>query len=71
MEHWAGEERRVRVTLTEDQINEIVEKTVEQVFQRMYADVGRGAIKKLAWISGAILMGLLLWLSSTGHMKVP
>lgn len=60
--NWDGEERRVKITLTEEQINDIVAKTVEQVFQQMYAEVGKSVVKKVLWIVGAIALAGMAWL---------
>lgn len=68
---WEGEERRVRVTLTEDQINEIVQKTVAQVFEQIYAEVGKSVVRKALWIIGALALTAMAWLVHKDAIKLP
>jgi tetrahydromethanopterin S-methyltransferase subunit G len=56
------------VHLTETQIDQIVDRAVTKVFDRIYAEVGRGVVKKLVWGIGLATMGLLIWLASKGDL---
>lgn len=69
--NWDGEERRVRITLTEEQINEIVEKTVSQVFEQIYAEVGKSVVRKALWIIGALTLTAMAWLVHKDVIKLP
>ncbi len=52
--------------LTEAQIDRIVDRAVAKVFDRIYTEVGRSVVKKLAWALGLIVTGLALWLYGKG-----
>lgn len=55
--------------LTEAQIGKIVDLAVAKVFERIYAEVGKSVLRKLAWAVGIAVTGLLLWLAGEG--KIP
>ena len=57
------------VQLTEAQINAIVDKAVEKTFNRVYQEVGKSILTKLAWLTGAAVIGLFMWLG--GHGSLP
>lgn len=60
-----GPERRARVHMTEDQINEIAEraakKAVESMTTLVYTEVGKGVLKKALFLVGAFAVGALTW----------
>ena len=57
------------VQLTEAQIDAIVDKAVEKTFNRVYQEVGKSLLTKLAWLTGAAVIGLFMWLG--GHGSLP
>ena len=57
------------VQLTEAQIDAIVDKAVEKTFNRVYQEVGRSILTKLAYLTGAAVVGLAMWLG--GHGSLP
>jgi tetrahydromethanopterin S-methyltransferase subunit G len=57
------------VKLTEVQIDAIVDKAVEKTFQRLYQEVGKSVLTKMAWLAGAAVIGLFMWLG--GHNSLP
>jgi tetrahydromethanopterin S-methyltransferase subunit G len=57
------------VQLTEAQIDAIVDKAVEKTFNRVYQEVGKSILTKLAWLTGAAVIGLFMWLG--GHGSLP
>lgn len=67
--HDGQDDRRQHVVLTEDQIEEIVDRAVEKAFLKVYTYVGRGTLNKLAWIVGLVVVGLLAWLAKTGNIQ--
>jgi len=56
------------VHLTEEQIDHIVDRAVTKVFERIYAEVGKNVLKKLAWAIGLSVTGLLIWLAGKGAL---
>ena len=61
-----GPERRTAAVLSDDQIEMIAEKAAEKALLKVYANVGRGIINKLAFIIGACVIGVLLWMGGKG-----
>jgi tetrahydromethanopterin S-methyltransferase subunit G len=57
------------VQLTEAQIDAIVDRAVEKTFNRVYQEVGKSILTKLAWLTGAAVVGLFMWLG--GHNSLP
>jgi len=57
------------VQLTEAQIDAIVDRAVEKTFNRVYQEVGKSILTKMAWITGAAVVGLFMWLG--GHNSLP
>jgi len=57
------------VQLTEAQIDAIVDRAVEKTFSRVYEEVGKSVLKKLAWLAGAAVVGLFVWVG--GHNVMP
>jgi tetrahydromethanopterin S-methyltransferase subunit G len=57
------------VQLTEAQIDAIVDRAVEKTFNRVYQEVGKSILTKLAWLTGAAVIGLFMWLG--GHNSLP
>ena len=57
-----------QVELTDDQIDAIAEKAAEVAFKKIYQEVGKSVLTKLAWLAGAAVVGAAMWLSGNGHM---
>lgn len=57
------------VQLTDAQIDAIAEKAAEKAFTKIYAEVGKSVLTKLAWLTGAAVVGLFIWLG--GHNSLP
>lgn len=57
------------IPLTDAQIEAIAERAAEVALNKVYTEVGRSVLKKLAWLTGAAVIGLALWLA--GHGSLP
>lgn len=57
------------VPLTDDQIEAIAERAAEVALNKVYTEVGKSVLKKLAWLAGAAVIGLAMWLA--GHNSLP
>lgn len=64
------DERRQTVTLTEEQLDHIVQKVADEVFNRIYAEIGKSLVKKLSWMFGISILGLFIYMASKGFIKV-
>lgn len=56
------------IPLTDDQIEAIAERAAEVALEKVYTEVGKSVLKKLAWLTGAAVIGLAMWLSSHGAL---
>ncbi len=54
--------------LTDAQIEAIAERAAEVALNKVYTEVGKNVLKKLAWLTGAAVLGLAMWLSSHGSL---
>lgn len=57
-----------QVQLTDAQIDVIAERAAEVALNKVYADVGRGVLKKLTWLLGVTVVGLAIWLAGNGSL---
>ncbi len=55
--------------LTDSQIELIAERAAEVAIEKVYTEVGKTVLKKLAWLTGVVVMGMALWLG--GHGSLP
>lgn len=54
------------VQLTDEQIEAIAERAAEVAFEKIYKEVGKSVLTKLAWMAGAAVVGLFIWFGG-GH----
>lgn len=57
------------IQLTDAQIEAIAERAAEVALNKVYTEVGKSVLKKIAWLTGAAVIGLALWLA--GHNSLP
>lgn len=61
------------IQLTEEQMDAIAEraadKAIAKITQNIYAEVGRGIVKRMIWILGAAGVGIWAYLKSGGWIK--
>lgn len=58
-----------QIQLTDDQIEAIAERAAEVALNKVYTEVGKSVLKRMAWLTGAAVIGLALWLA--GHSSLP
>lgn len=56
------------IPLTDAQIEAIAERAAEVALNKVYAEVGKNVLKKLAWLTGVAVIGLALWLAGNGSL---
>ena len=61
-------ERQAYGGLTEAEIDAIAERAAERALEKVYADVGKGVLKKISLVLGATVIGLFVWLKSKGYI---
>ena len=54
------------VQLTDEQIEAIAERAAEVAFEKIYKEVGKSVLTRLAWMAGAAVVGLFMWVGA-GH----
>lgn len=57
------------IPLTDAQIEAIAERAAEVALNKVYTEVGKTVLKRLAWLTGAAVIGLAMWLG--GHGALP
>lgn len=60
-----GHERR-KTALSEAEIEIIAERAAEKALERVYMEVGKAFLKRIAFLAGATLIGFFMWLKSKG-----
>jgi hypothetical protein len=64
-----GGERRKFGGLTDEEIDHIAEKAAEKAFEKVYLQVGKSVLAKLAWMLGAAVVGLFILLGGGTHFS--
>jgi hypothetical protein len=54
--------------LTDAQIEVIAERAAEVALEKVYTEVGKSVLKKIAWLAGAATVGLFMWLGNHGSL---
>ena len=55
--------------LTDEQIEDLVEKVTERVIENVYISIGQSVVKKFFWIIGLGALSLLTYLAGNGSFK--
>ena len=58
-----------KITLTDEQLEQLVEKVTEKVIENVYISIGKSIVKKFFWIVGVGTVALFAWMSTNGHLK--
>lgn len=58
------------INLTDDELEELVEKVTERVLNNMYSSVGRNVIQKFTWIVGVLVISILTYFAGSGHINI-
>lgn len=54
--------------LMDAQIDAIAEKAARRALQIVYAEIGQNVLRKLAWLTGVVVIGLALWLAGKNSL---
>lgn len=54
--------------MTEAQIDAIAERAAEVALNKVYTEVGKSVLKKMAWFAGAATVGLVMWLAGNNAL---
>ncbi len=61
-------DQKHNLPLTDAQIEAIAERAAEVALNKVYADVGKNVLKRVAWLTGVAVIGLALWLAGNGSL---
>lgn len=68
-----AKDRRMTISLTDDEIELIAEKAAEKAVAKMttmmYREVGKGVVDKFFWIVGLSAVGIYVYLQQKGIIK--
>lgn len=69
---WDGKERRSapRLTLSEEQLEEIAKRAAEHALANFYREVGMVTVRSALYICGATILSALAWLGISGKIKL-
>ena len=63
-----GQERR-RKSISDEEFEAIANRAAEKALEKVYAEVGKGVLKKLLWLIGAATLAAIAFLSAKGYIK--
>ena len=58
------------INLTDDELEELVEKVTEKVINNFYQTVGEGVVTKAIKIIGMCVVALLIYLAGSGQLNI-
>ena len=56
--------------LTDEQLEELVERVTEKVIKNFYTSVGESVVKRITKLIGFAAVALLMWAAGTGHFPI-
>lgn len=66
MSEYRGQDRRS--PLSEEQMDVIAEKAATKALDKIYSEVGRGLLHKMAWGIGIAVVSVMIWLARSGKL---
>lgn len=60
---------REEVHLSDAQIDVIAERAANRALEKVYADVGKNVLRRLAWLVGLVVVSLALFLAGKGQLQ--
>lgn len=62
------EQERRNIRLSEDQLDYIIKGVKKQAMDEIYADIGKGVVKRILWLLGFGGAGLTAYLTLKGYI---
>lgn len=62
-------ERRKVPPISPELLEAIADMAAEKALNKVYEEVGKSVLKKLAWMVGVVVVGLFVWLGSRGFLE--
>lgn len=63
------ENERRKIRLSEDQMDYLVKGLKKQILDEIYADIGKGVVKRFLWLLGFGGAGFTAYLTYKGYIK--
>ena len=63
------EDERGYLQLSNEQFEAIAKRAKEIAMEEIYADIGKGVVKRILWLLGLGSAGLASWLTYKGYVK--
>jgi hypothetical protein len=57
------------VHLSDAQIEMIADRAADRALEKVYADIGKNALRKLTWLVGIVVVSLAMWLAGKGALQ--
>lgn len=54
------------ITISEADFERIAELAAQKALDKVYLEVGRGVLRRLAWVVGISVVALLMWMGGKG-----
>lgn len=54
------------IDLTDEQMDDIAERAARKAIDMVYMEVGKSVLRKVAWITGVVVISLMLYLAGKG-----
>lgn len=64
----SSDERQQVIVLTEEQMDAIADRAVDKAWSRLAEQVGKSVMRKAAWVIGAGVLALFIWLAAKGEL---
>jgi len=59
-----------QLPLTDEQLEELVERVTEKVIKNFYTSVGGSVVKRITKLIGFGAVAFLMWAAGTGHFPI-
>lgn len=69
-EEWDGRERREQIELSEEQEDRIAGKAADKIWQTVYTELGKAALRAVLLVGGTFALLGLAWLGASGKIKI-
>lgn len=70
-DNYQGPERRAHATLSDADMEAIAERAAAKALEKVYAQVGKSIVTRVFWVVGLAAVGLVMFLSGKGVIKLP
>lgn len=68
MTEWNGDERREN-PISEDVFERLADRAADRALAKVYEEVGKNVLRKLAWLTGVVIVAAALYLAGKGYIK--